>query len=216
LQSDLDRDAQAAIGQLARLKEILNQRRVLADEFAKADELRRLWRRLVALLGRHGLLRHLMTHAEEAIVDYANAILDRLACGRLFLELRMQCAKDRNTGGDRALDLLVRTASADRELQEVSFLSGSQRFRIAVSLSLAIGQYSSHTRRPVQGVIIDEGFGCLDSVNRQVMIQELHHLRNYLQCVLIVSHQEEFATAFSDGYQCEVVDGTTRLIPFHR
>jgi DNA repair exonuclease SbcCD ATPase subunit len=87
---------------------------------------------------------------------------------------------------------------------------------VAVSLSLAIGQYAGATRRPVRAVIIDEGFGCLDAVNRQVMIQELQNLRNHLELILLVSHQEEFASAFRDGYRCELVGGASRLIPFHR
>ena len=62
----------------------------------------------------------------------------------------------------------------------VAFLSGSQRFRVAVSLALGIGQYASRQHRPIESVIIDEGFGCLDRQGRQVMIQELQNLRGQL------------------------------------
>jgi DNA repair exonuclease SbcCD ATPase subunit len=98
----------------------------------------------------------------------------------------------------------------------VAFLSGSQRFRVAVALALGIGQYASRQHRPIESVIIDEGFGCLDRNGRQVMIQELHNLRGQLQCILVVSHQEEFAEAFADGYRFELTQGATRVTRFQR
>ena len=87
---------------------------------------------------------------------------------------------------------------------------------MAVSLALAIGQYASRQHRPLESVIIDEGFGCLDRNGRQTMIQELQNLKGQLRCILLVSHQEEFAEAFADGYRCELHDGATRVTRFQR
>ena len=98
----------------------------------------------------------------------------------------------------------------------MAFLSGSQRFRVAVSLALGIGQYASRQHRPIESVIIDEGFGCLDRQGRQVMIQELQNLRGHLHCILLVSHQEEFAEAFADGYRFALEGGTTRATRIQR
>ena len=46
------------------------------------------------------------------------------------------------------------------------------------------------------------------------MIQELQNLRGHLQRILLVSHEEEFVSAFPDGYRCELVDGAARLTLF--
>jgi DNA repair exonuclease SbcCD ATPase subunit len=124
-------------------------------------------------------------------------------------------------GGDggepeKALELEAYNRTTSGAAINVAFLSGSQRFRVAVSLALGIGQYASRAHRPIESVIIDEGFGCLDRNGRQVMIQELQNLRGHLQCVLLVSHQEEFADAFSDGYRFELIDGTTRVTRVQR
>src|ERR1700722_17257726 len=100
-------------------------------------------------------------------------------------------------------------ATGERAIN-VTFLSGSQKFRVAVSLALGIGQYASRQHRPIESVIIDEGFGCLDSQGRQVMIQELQNLRGQMRCILLVSHQEEFAEAFADGYHFQLESGATR------
>jgi DNA repair exonuclease SbcCD ATPase subunit len=87
---------------------------------------------------------------------------------------------------------------------------------VAVSLALGIGQYASRQHRPIEAVIIDEGFGCLDRQGRQGMIQELQNLRGQMRCILLVSHQEEFAEAFADGYRFELQDGTTKVTRFQR
>jgi DNA repair protein SbcC/Rad50 len=171
------------------------------------------WTALAQLLGRDRLQRHLVRTAERQIVDYANGILDRLSGGQLFLRL---CGGEEGTGAERALELEAYNRLTGESPINVNFLSGSQRFRVAVSLALGIGQYASRQHRPIESVIIDEGFGCLDRNGRQVMIQELQNLRGHLQCILLVSHQEEFADAFADGYRFELTDGATRIKRFQK
>ena len=40
--------------------------------------------------------------------------------------------------------------------------------------------------------------------------------RGHLHCILLVSHQEEFADAFPDGYRFELQNGATRVSRFER
>ncbi len=233
------RDAQQlheqAEGEVERLRDVRSQaqqhydrRQALLEQLRSTQQQGRRWQRIAKLLGRDGLQRALLETAEQAIVQYANTILDRLTGGKLYVELaradhgRAPVGKTpagKSTAGRvatrKVLDLVARTTGANTPKQDVAFLSGSQKFRVAVALSLAIGQFASNARRPVQAVIIDEGFGCLDTTNRQVMVQELQNLRGHLQRILLVSHQDEFVSAFPDGYRCEMVDGATRLTPFH-
>ena len=116
----------------------------------------------------------------------------------------------------KALELEAYNRQTGEKPINVAFLSGSQKFRVAVSLALGIGQYASRQHRPIESVIIDEGFGCLDRHGRQVMIQELQNLRSQMRCILLVSHQEEFADAFSDGYHFELEGGATRVKRFQK
>ena len=37
-----------------------------------------------------------------------------------------------------------------------------------------------------------------------------------MRCILLVSHQEEFADAFSDGYHFELEGGVTRVKRFQK
>jgi DNA repair exonuclease SbcCD ATPase subunit len=163
---------------------------------------------LAELLDRKHLQRHLVRQAERQIVGFANAVLDRLSGGQLCLRLR---GGDGDDESDAALELEAFNRQTGRDAINVAFLSGSQRFRVAVALALGIGQYASRQHRPIESVIIDEGFGCLDRFGRQVMIQELKNLQGHLRCVLLVSHQEEFAEAFAHGYHFELVNGATQV-----
>ncbi len=184
----------------------------LAKQCIEVEGQQNRYKLLAELLGRDRLQRHLVREAERQIVDYGNAVLDRLSGGQLYLKL----AGSNDGGADKALDLDCFNRVTGGEAIGVMFLSGSQKFRVAVSLALAIGQYASRQHRPIDSVIIDEGFGSLDRTGRQVMIQELQNLRGQLKCILLVSHQEEFAEAFADGYRFELVEGATRVTRFQR
>jgi ABC-type polar amino acid transport system ATPase subunit len=52
---------------------------------------------------------------------------------------------------------------AVREPTDAAYLSGSQRFRVAVALALGIGQYVGGAPRGQRVVLVDEGFGSLDA-----------------------------------------------------
>ena len=165
-------------------------------------------------LGRDRLQLHLVRQAERQVVDYANAVLDRLSGGQLYLKLVGEADGDGTAA--KALELEAHNRNTGEKPINVAFLSGSQKFRVAVSLALGIGQYASRRHRPIESVIIDEGFGCLDKEGRQAMIQEMQNLRDQLKCILLVSHQEEFADAFADGYFFELKGKTTRATRFQR
>jgi DNA repair exonuclease SbcCD ATPase subunit len=169
---------------------------------------------LAELLGRDRLQLHLVRQAERQVVDHANAFLDRLSGGELYLRLVGEAGGDGSSA--KALELEAHNRTTGEKPINVAFLSGSQKFRVAVSLALGIGQYASRQHRPLESVIIDEGFGCLDRNGRQVMIQELQNLRSHMRCILLVSHQEEFAEAFADGYRFELQGGTTVATRFQR
>ena len=84
----------------------------------------------------------------------------------------------------------------------MQFISGSQQFRTSVALAAGIGQYAGRGIGSVRSLIIDEGFGSLDSQGRQEMIDELRNLSNLMDRVIVVSHQEDFQdrTLFPTGY----------------
>jgi DNA repair exonuclease SbcCD ATPase subunit len=197
-----------------RLLSYEQERQKIGQDLLQADKELAHCKLLADLLGRDRLQLYLVRQAEKQVVDHANAVLDRLSGGQLFLRLCGEAGGEGNSA--KALELEAYNRVTGEKAINVAFLSGSQKFRVAVSLALGIGQYASRQHRPIESVIIDEGFGCLDREGRQSMIQELQNLRGHLRCILLVSHQEEFADAFADGYRFELQDGATRVSRFQR
>jgi exonuclease SbcC len=194
---------------LAQLESYRRQRAHLEKETREAEGELTADKLLAELLGRERLQLYLVRQAERQVVEHANAVLDRLSGGKLYLKLVGEANGEGSSA--KALELEAYNRATGEKPINVAFLSGSQKFRVAVSLALGIGQYASRQHRPIEAVIIDEGFGCLDHQGRQVMIQELQNLRSQMRCILLVSHQEEFAEAFADGYHFRLDEGATRV-----
>ena len=209
-----DKALTEASQQLARLHDYRKQREQVGENFVRLEGEWNYQKTLAELLGKDRLQLYLVRQAEKQVVEFANAVLDRLSGGQLYLKLRGEAEGEGAAG--KALELEAYNRSTGEKPINVAFLSGSQKFRVAVSLALGIGQYASRQHRPIESVIIDEGFGCLDSQGRQVMIQELQNLRSQMRCILLVSHQEEFAEAFSDGYHFELESGATKVKRFQK
>ena len=106
----------------------------------------------------------------------------------------------------KALDMEVRDImTGGQDAIPVVLVSGSQRFRIAISIALAIGKYIRRESRRVESVIIGEGFISLDKTGWEDTIQELRPLQEFLERIILVSHQEEFYKPFT-GYSIDIVD----------
>ncbi len=213
LQNQLERGEETRRGVQLEKSELERQREAkkrLESAHLEVQNRARQHKTLADLLGPHQLQRFLLREAENGIIDEANTTLDRISGGQLRLELR---ADDEEIAGARkgipkVLDVAIFRADEGENGRGPgmlpAFLSGSQRFRVAVALALGIGRYATRgggTR--LEAVIIDEGFGALDRIGRGEMIDELQMLGEELPCVILVSHQEEFFEAFPNRYLIE-------------
>ncbi|HET6248703.1 MAG TPA: SMC family ATPase [Tepidisphaeraceae bacterium] len=199
---------QQAHSRQAHLQAARQQRKELEQSKRDADRRLRHLKVLCELLGKKRLQLYLVRQAERKIVECANGILYKLSSGGLRLQLR---GDENGDATEQALDLVaIRQATAGAQPIAVAFLSGSERFRVAVSLALAIGQVAGNNRCG-ECVIIDEGFGSLDRQGQDVMIQELTQLQRIMKRIILVSHQESFADAFPHGYRFTLVEGQTRV-----
>ena len=204
-------EAKTALVQLQNAVAAFQQ--LLAD-IAAAELLSERHRKLNAWLGKDGLLRELVRDAEREIVQHAQDTLRTLSGGDLEIELQ-----EASDGKDEALMLVVRRAG-DPEPIPVKFLSGSQKFRVAVAIAVAIGKFAAGpaAAKPLESVIIDEGFGSLDKDGLAAMRDELENLKNAqsLQRVILVSHQEEFTKSFPTGYRLSPGDNGTVATRFRQ
>lgn len=179
----------------------------LANKLGATRHQARVAKRLAGLLGRSELQSRLLTEATTGVEAYANDALARISGGTLELELRRD---DSDDGAN--LDIFVKDRGSADEPLEVAFISGSQKFRVAVALAAGLGQYLGGDTA-IRSLIIDEGFGSLDADGRQRMIEELRALSGHLERIIVVSHQEDFSdrTLFPNGFVLRK-DGTKTVV----
>jgi DNA repair exonuclease SbcCD ATPase subunit len=138
-----EKQEQNVRAEVSRLKELQNQRMKLEQKLAQAVRKTYLYKELARLLGRDCLQHYLLKKAEEGIVTHANEELDRISGGVLRLKLKSGTDK-----GGKALDLVAYNREISPLIpQSVDLLSGSQQFRVAVSLALGVGTYAGHENR---------------------------------------------------------------------
>ena len=190
-----------------RLSKAQRERAQLSTQLAARRHRSRIARRLATLLGRTQLQARLLTDATTGVEAYANDTLARISDCTLEVALRQEDKR-----GEPSLDIFVNDRSSAQESLEVAFISGSQKFRVAVALAAGLGQYLGGGTS-IRSLIIDEGFGSLDADGRQRMIHELRSLAEHLDRLIVVSHQEDFAdrTLFPAEYVLRK-DGTRTTV----
>jgi DNA repair exonuclease SbcCD ATPase subunit len=205
-------------GELRKAESDLEQARQAADK-ARGLETSMLAARtreedaklLESLLGVQQLQGKLVEAARIGITDAANRELDAISRGNLRLEMHR---KVKRNGEEAELELLVLDRAAVREPIDAAYLSGSQRFRVAVALALGIGQYVGGAARGQRAVIIDEGFGSLDADGIDAMAEHLRDLSDRLDRVILVTHQAEMRKHFEDGFVIRRKNGTSQVEPW--
>jgi exonuclease SbcC len=196
--------AQAQLRDLDRRETDLRDKR---EDLERAEKAERLATRMATLLGRQGLQGQLLAHATRTIEALANETLHALTGGTLSLEIRPDERRNRDE-----ITIVARDYAAGGERTDASFLSGSEKFRVCVAIAAAVGKYASG-RATIESLIVDEGFGSLDEVGRDEMIDELQRLAGLLKRVIVVSHQGEFhdRTRFPHGYRLRRSNGATEI-----
>lgn len=193
------------------------ERRKQANEFAEvcrnvaeAETAARVHSRLDELLGKSHLQRELVRSAETEIVRLADDTVRQLSDGDLSMELDANVKND-----NEALAIAVRRAESANAIP-VEYLSGSQKFRVAISIALAMGRFAAGQARPLESVIIDEGFGSLDKDGLRAAADELNRLKRHLRRIILVSHQEDFVASFPVGWKLAPGEAGTTAEKFRR
>jgi len=165
------------------------------DSVEKARIQQRYYEKLAGAFGRSGLQAQIVQEAQKKIKDAANTTLLHLSNGIWEIEL---------VGDDQELEIFAKDNSQPGTPKRLfEYLSGGEKFRVAISLAVAIGQ-SISGGRTVDSLIIDEGFGALDEVNRDNLVKELTRLSDEVLSggrVIIVSHEEDICEEFAHRFR---------------
>ena len=181
---------------IAKGEALAAQRKELDAQVHAAQKAKSHWERLSKLFGSKQLQAYLLKQTEDRIIERANHALKRFSNGRLTLF--------RSPDSSEVLDLVcfndATLSDTDRRLH-CRLLSGSQKFRVSVALALALGETAAQGEG-IPSVIIDEGFGSLDTGNQTALGELSAHLKR----VIVVSHQEAFADKFPNRWHIRLDD----------
>jgi DNA repair exonuclease SbcCD ATPase subunit len=174
---------------------------------AGARRASRLASRLDELLGRTRLLARLVRDALRELGHLANEMLARTSGGQLEVRLSLHAS-----GGDEVIEIEARDHGSADGPMDVVFISGGQKFRVAIAIAAAIGQYVGGAGAG-RSLVVDEGFGSLDEAGRRGMIAELHVVAPLMDRVIVVSHHEDFTSRelFPSGFLISKVGKTTTV-----
>lgn len=149
---------------------------------------------LARAFGRNSLQAKIVRSAQDDLKRLSNGILGRLSNGQWQIDLRGD--------NDKELEIIARDQERGA-VRTFDCLSGGERFRVAISLAIAVGQMA-RGGAPMNTLVIDEGFGQLDEDNRALMVANLRHLsQRELQNgrIIVVSHQEDVCETFGHRYR---------------
>ncbi|MBJ7470296.1 MAG: SMC family ATPase [Solirubrobacteraceae bacterium] len=123
----------------------------------------------------------------EQVADAATAHLLRMSSGRYELVHH----DDRYGGGQAGLGLRVRDGWTGEE-RDTATLSGGEAFYASLALALGLAEVvtSEAGGRPLDTLLVDEGFGSLDPDTLEDVLDELDELRAGGRAIGLVSHVE--------------------------
>ena len=115
------------------------------------------------------------------LADFANRRLEKLSD-------RYRLCVRRGEHGEPTMDFLVQDSHQADVERPLTTLSGGETFLVSLALALALSDFRA-VRMPVETVLIDEGFGTLDPVTLNTVVQALENLQTSTgKRVGIISH----------------------------
>lgn len=203
LQRDLavvEREVQAAQRDYAEKSSYLRQAQAAAAELEQARSEERalqeragLFAELAEAFGKKGVQAMLIETAIPQLEDEANRILGRMTDNQMHVHFEM--LRDTRKG-DPVETLEIRIADALGTRMYDAF-SGGEAMRVNFAIRIALSRLLAHragTR--LETLVIDEGFGALDAVGRERMIEAITSIQDDFKRIIVITHIDELKERF--------------------
>lgn len=120
-----------------------------------------------------------------------NSVLASISSTGMSVELRTQRQKARGEGLIETLDIIIRDETGERAYEDYS---GGEQFRVDIAFALAQSTLlASRRSSPVDWLIIDEGWGTLDTGGVEALKDVLTSLQQRYSLLLVITHVESVA-----------------------
>lgn len=147
-----------------------------------------LWDKVAIVLGLAPTLL-IEAVAAPALARTANEVLARISSNGLALSLETQRTSKQ---GDKQIEVIEIVARDNAGVRSYEDFSGGERFRIDIALRLALSNLiAQRDGVPLDFLIIDEGFGCLDAAGVASLKEVLGGLQSIYGLLLVVTHLPE-------------------------
>lgn len=183
----------AADQKLRALDSQAQQREAKRAERQQLAEARGLYEELREAFGKKGVPAMLIEAAVPEIEAAANQLLGRITDGRMTVRFKMQ--KETQAGDVReTLDIEIADELGTRAYE---LYSGGEAFRVNFAIRIALSQLlARRAGTQLHTLIIDEGFGVLDGVGRERLVEAINAVQDDFDRILVVTHIDELKDAF--------------------
>ena len=191
---------QAAQNDLVEKRTHLKRAQDDADQLAREREQERtlthqedLFSELAEAFGKKGVQAMLIETAIPQIEDEANRLLGRMTDGQMHLSFEMQ----RDTKkGDTIETLEIKLADALGTRVYDAF-SGGEAMRANFAVRIALSRLlARRAGARLETLVIDEGFGTLDTLGRERMVEAITSVQDDFRRIIVITHIDELKDRF--------------------
>jgi len=171
----------------AQLRETRRTERMqLAERKGVLEELREAF-------SKKGVPAMIIETAVPEIEAAANRLLGRITDGRMLLRFKMQ----RETQAGDVRETLEIEIADELGTRAYEMYSGGEAFRVNFAIRIALSQLlARRAGTQLHTLIIDEGFGVLDAVGRERLVEAINAVQDDFDRILVVTHIDELKDAF--------------------
>jgi exonuclease SbcC len=143
--------------------------------------------------GKKGVPAMIIEAAIPEIEEAANALLGRMTANRMHVRLETQ--REKVTGGlAETLDIKI---SDELGTRDYALYSGGEAYRVNFAVRIGLSRLlARRAGAQLQLLVLDEGFGTLDTAGREQLIEAINAVQDDFGCILVITHIEELRDVF--------------------
>ncbi len=171
-----------------------------------------IYAELAEAFGKKGVQLALIENVIPEIEEEANLLLARMTDHRFTVKLETQ----RETVDRRVVDTLEIRIADEMGTRKYELFSGGEAFRVNFALRVALSKLlARRAGARLQTLVIDEGFGALDSTGRQRIVEAITAIRDDFARILVITHIDELRDAFPVRIEVVKTEEGSRLRTIH-
>lgn len=179
--------------QIASCDALTRQREARLAERIKWTDEKSLYEELRIAFGKKGVPAMIIEAAIPEIEDEANRLLARITAGRMHVRFDTQ----RETIKGETVETLDIKIADELGTRPYENFSGGEQFRVNFCIRIALSKLlARRAGAQLQTLVVDEGFGQLDALGRERLVEAINTIQEDFARILVITHVEELRDAF--------------------